>query len=135
MVNIYDAGEIDAVGEPFIVMEYLKGVSLQDYLDEHGAMEPARLVPLCRDVLVGLGFAHELGIVHKDLKPDNIFYRYPGTIRESLCIVDFGIAHIGRSNSQRVTRGGEFFGTPSYMPPEYIKERRVSSARSSSSSC
>ncbi len=126
VVNIYDAGEIEGLGEPFIVMEYLKGQSLQDYLDDHGPMPPEKLLPLFKDVLMGLGYAHELGIVHKDLKPDNIFYRYPGSMRESLCIVDFGIAHIGRSNSGRVTRDGEFFGTPSYMPPEYISEQKVS---------
>lgn len=126
VVNIYDAGEIEGLGEPFIVMEYLKGDSLQDYLDSKGPIEPERLLPLFKDVLMGLGYSHELGIVHKDLKPDNIFYRYPDSMRESLCIVDFGIAHIGRSNSGRVTRDGEFFGTPSYMPPEYIAEQKVS---------
>ncbi len=128
VVNIYDAGEINDLGEPFIVMEYLKGDSLQDYLDQNGPLEPEKFLPLFKDVLMGLGYAHELGIVHKDLKPDNIFYRYPDTMRESLCIVDFGIAHIGRSNSGRVTRDGEFFGTPSYMPPEYISEQKVSAA-------
>ena len=128
VVNIYDAGEIEHLGEPFIVMEFLSGISLQDYLDEHGAIAPEVLLPLFKQVLIGLGFAHEKGIVHKDLKPDNIFYRYPDTIRQALCIVDFGIAHIGRSDSHRVTRDGEFFGTPMYMPPEYISSQQVSAA-------
>lgn len=128
IVRIYDAGEIEANHAPFIVMEYLHGSSLHAYLDEHGPLPPDKLVPLFIDVLTGLGFAHDAGIVHKDLKPDNIFYKYPDTKREALCVVDFGIAHIGRSKSQRVTRDGEFFGTPSYMPPEYITDQTVSSA-------
>ena len=128
IVNIYDVGEIDELGEPFIVMEYLKGRSFADQLDEFGAMEAKKIIPLYKDLLLGMGFAHEAGIVHKDLKPENIFFRHPDTIRESLCVVDFGIAHIGRSNSQRVTRDGEFFGTPSYMAPEYISDQAVSPA-------
>ena len=128
IVNIYDVGEIDELGEPFIVMEYLRGRSFADQLEDHGAMEAEVLLPLYKDLLLGMGFAHEAGIVHKDLKPENIFYRHPDTIRESLCVVDFGIAHIGRSNSQRVTRDGEFFGTPSYMAPEYISDQKVSPA-------
>jgi serine/threonine protein kinase len=126
IVKIYDVGEIEGVNEPFIVMEYLRGCSLQDHIDRHGGMEPKKLLSLYQDLLVGLGFAHEAGIVHKDLKPDNIFFRYPGTIRESFCVVDFGIAHIGRNNSRRVTKNGEFFGTPAYMAPEYITDQRVS---------
>jgi serine/threonine protein kinase len=128
IVKIYDVGEIAGVDEPFIVMEFLRGCSLQDYIEKHGALDPQKLLPLYQDLLVGLGFAHEAGIVHKDLKPDNIFYRYPGTIRESFCVVDFGIAHIGRNNSRRVTKNGEFFGTPAYMAPEYITEQKVSAA-------
>ena len=128
IVRIYDAGEIEANHAPFIVMEYLHGSSLHAHLEEHGSLPPAKIIPLFIDVLTGLGFAHDAGIVHKDLKPDNIFYKYPDTRREALCIVDFGIAHIGRSRSQRVTRDGEFFGTPSYMPPEYITDQTVSSA-------
>lgn len=128
IVNIYDAGEIGEGGPPFMVMEYLRGRSLQDQLDNHGAMEAEALLPLFVDMLVGLGYAHEAGIVHKDLKPDNVFYKYPDSMRAALCIVDFGIAHIGRSNSNRVTKDGEFFGTPSYMAPEYISDQRVSAA-------
>ena len=104
IVNIFDTGVIEGIGEPFIVMEYLQGRALDEQLIEASAMEASKIVPLFVDMLVGLGFVHEAGIVHKDLKPGNIFYRYPGTMRESLCIVDFGIAHIGRSDSQRVTR-------------------------------
>ena len=126
IVNIFDTGVIEGIGEPFIVMEYLQGRALDEQLIEASAMEASKIVPLFVDMLVGLGFVHEAGIVHKDLKPGNIFYRYPGTMRESLCIVDFGIAHIGRSDSQRVTRAGEFYGTPAYMSPEYISVQSVS---------
>lgn len=126
VVNIFDTGVIEGIGEPFIVMEFLQGRALDEHLAEASAMPAATIVPLFVDLLAGLGFVHEAGIVHKDLKPGNIFYRYPGTMRESLCIVDFGIAHIGRSDSQRVTRAGEFYGTPAYMSPEYISVQRVS---------
>ena len=126
VVKIYDAGEVRGIGEPFMVMEFLEGDSLHDYLLEQGPIEPRELLPLFVAMLTGLGLAHQKGIVHKDLKPDNIFYRHPGSLHASMCIVDFGIAHIERPDSRRVTRDGEFFGTPSYMSPEYITDQHVS---------
>ena len=126
VVKIYDAGEVRGIGEPFMVMEFLEGDSLHDYLLETGPIEPKELLPLFVSMLTGLGLAHKKGIVHKDLKPDNIFYRHPGSLHASMCIVDFGIAHIERPDSRRVTRDGEFFGTPSYMSPEYITDQVVS---------
>ena len=126
VVKIYDAGEVHGIGEPFMVMEFLEGDSLHDYLLSHGPIEPRELLPLFVAMLTGLGLAHQKGIVHKDLKPDNIFYRHPGSLHASMCIVDFGIAHIERPDSRRVTRDGEFFGTPSYMSPEYITDQLVS---------
>lgn len=128
LVKIYDAGEVEGVGVPFMVMEFLEGSSLEEHIQEHGAMPAQELIPFYVSMLTGLGLAHKKGIVHKDLKPDNIFYRHPGSLHASLCIVDFGIAHIDRSGGKRVTQDGEFFGTPSYMAPEYITDQKVSPA-------
>ncbi len=125
VLNIYDYGVIDGEGEPFIVMEHLQGHDLESQFYKQGAMDPAHIVPLFIDTLVALGVAHERGIVHKDLKPSNLFLKRPGTRMESLCILDFGIAHIQREMRSRLTQAGQLMGTPAYLPPEYSTEQIV----------
>ena len=141
VVNIHDIGQLDEEGyRPFIVMEVLHGRDLEDQLNDHGALEPARLLPLYVDCLDALGEAHALGIVHKDLKPSNLFLDEPGTRSETLRIVDFGIAHIknggadaveeeqGPERSNRLTATGQILGTLQYLTPEYISAQIVSPA-------
>ena len=95
VVNILDIGQVgDDTYSPFIVMELLDGYDLEDQLNEHGPMRPEHLLPLYIDCLDALGEAHDLGIVHKDLKPSNLFLSDPNMRSEALRIVDFGIAHI-----------------------------------------
>ena len=125
VLNIYDYGVIDDEGDPFIVMERLEGHDLETQLFQQGAMKPDHIVPLFVDTLVALGVAHEHGIVHKDLKPSNLFLKRPGTRLESLCILDFGIAHIEREVRSRLTQAGQLMGTPAYLPPEYSTEQIV----------
>ncbi len=138
VVNIYDIGQLDEQGyRPYIVMELLDGYDLEDQLTHHGAMDARRLLPLYVDCLDALGEAHELGIVHKDLKPSNLFLSNPGARSESLRIVDFGIAHIKgtgseehepASDSKRLTATGQILGTLQYLTPEYIATQTVSPA-------
>lgn len=128
VVKIYDSGEIEEFGDLFMVMEFLEGCSLQELIEERGALDPRDFFDLFQAMLVGLGLAHEKGIVHKDLKPENIFVRRPDSPHTSFCLVDFGIAHMERTGNARATRDGEFFGTPSYMAPEYVTDKRVSAA-------
>lgn len=125
VLNVFDYGVVESANEPFIVMEFLEGHDLDRELRRNGAMTPERLLPLFRNALVALGVAHDLGIVHKDLKPANLFLKHPGTRLESLNIVDFGIAHLEREVQGRLTQAGQVTGTPGYLAPEYATERIV----------
>ncbi|AWV88465.1 serine/threonine protein kinase [Bradymonas sediminis] len=125
VVEIYDFGVLGTRSNPYMVMEMLDGHDLQDEIDKGGGMPPSRALPLFCGALDALGEAHLLGIVHKDLKPANLFINRPGTRHEILKVVDFGIAHIGESSESRMTQTGAMFGTPQYLPPEYIQTQVV----------
>jgi serine/threonine-protein kinase len=129
VVNIFDFG---VVGQnrniPFIVMELLSGFDLEEQIYEKGAMKAERALPLFVGCLEALGEAHQMGIVHKDLKPSNLFLSNPGERSEALRIVDFGIAHIRDAREGRLTATGEILGTPQYLPPEYIEAQIVTPA-------
>ena len=127
VVTIFDLGVADRFGRPFIVMELLEGHDLSDELKEHGAMAPERALKLFAGALAGLAAGHERGIVHKDLKPANLFLTGIGTEDEKLNLFDFGIARLGAGEAG-LTKTGEMFGTPQYMAPEYIAAGKVSPA-------
>lgn len=119
IVEIYDVGVVDGTMTPYMVMERLEGWDLEHQIRRYGAMPPERILPLFVEVLEGLGCAHEAGIIHKDLKPSNIFLRHPNSRREQLCILDFGVARQADADTGRLTRSDSVFGTPYYMAPEY----------------
>ncbi|MBA2663108.1 MAG: serine/threonine protein kinase [Bradymonadaceae bacterium] len=128
VVQIFDFGVLEPENRPFIIMEMLEGHDLEVELYQKGPMAPARVLPMFGESLDALGEAHRLGIVHKDLKPSNLFLTDPGTRRERLRLVDFGIAHIGEATNSRLTATGSFLGTPAYMAPEYVESQVVSPA-------
>ena len=109
IVAILDFGE-DA-GMPFLAMEYVDGRSLDAILKTSGPLEPARSVAVITQVLSALGFAHQNGIVHRDVKPSNIMVLNSGAVK----VADFGIARIDASEFTIV---GDLLGTPAYMAPE-----------------
>ena len=119
IVEVYDVGVIDDEHTPYMVMERLDGWDLEQHLRRHGPMPPGRIIPLFIQALEGIGCAHEAGIVHKDLKPSNIFLRHPDTRHEGLCVLDFGVARQEGTDTARLTRTDSAFGTPHYMAPEY----------------
>lgn len=127
VVTIYDLGLADRFERPFIVMELLEGHDLAHELKASGPMAPARALRLFAGALAGLAAGHARGIVHKDLKPANLFLTAPGTADEKLSLFDFGIARLGEGEAG-LTKTGEMFGTPQYMAPEYIAGGRVSPA-------
>jgi serine/threonine-protein kinase len=109
IVAILDFGEDD--GMPFLAMEYVDGRSLDAILKTSGPLDPARSVAVITQLLSALGFAHQNGIVHRDVKPSNIMVLSSGEVK----VADFGIARIDTSEFTIV---GDLLGTPAYMAPE-----------------
>ena len=128
VMEVYDYGISAEEGAPFIVMELLHGHDLELQLERSGAMSPSHFIPLFLGCLDALGCAHREGIVHKDLKPSNIFVRNPGDRTESFCLVDFGVAHMQAEFARRLTQTGNLFATPSYIAPEYAQHQLVTPA-------
>lgn len=124
IIQVYDYGV--ALGtHPFIVMERLQGHDLAAELTQRGPLTPERALRLLALALDALGEAHNSGVVHRDLKPSNLFITWPETRRESLRVVDFGIA---RLLDTQITRTGHTVGTALYMAPEYIERQLVTPA-------
>ena len=116
VIEIFDQGEMED-GIPYIVMELLDGSTLSTLVDA-GPIAPARSLPIMIQIARGIARAHDLGVVHRDLKPDNIFVCRRGERGDVIKILDFGIAR-SRADT-RLTNAGELFGTPQYMAPERI---------------
>jgi len=121
---ISDSGELPD-GGLFLVMELLKGTLLSNAL-ENGRFPPARALVIARQMLVGLGRAHELGVVHRDVKPSNVMLVTVGGAGalETVKLFDFGIASNDRA-AMKLTVPGTAFGTPEYIAPEQAKGEKV----------
>lgn len=117
IVTIYEVGEDN--GRIFIAMEYLEGQNLRQRMDVEGALPQEEAVHIVMEVLEGLSYAHEKGVVHRDIKPDNIQLLPDKRVK----ITDFGIARLMFEPS--LTMDGQIFGTPSYMSPEQVVGRDV----------
>ncbi|HJQ54237.1 MAG TPA: protein kinase [Gemmatimonadaceae bacterium] len=115
IVPLFDSGEAD--GAPYYVMPYEAGLSLRERLDRDGALLPEDVTVILRDVCDALAHAHERGIVHRDIKPDNVLL----SGRHAM-VADFGVAKAATeaTTSLADTVPGIAFGTPTYMAPEQI---------------
>jgi serine/threonine protein kinase/tetratricopeptide (TPR) repeat protein len=111
--DVTDFGEL-ADGRVFFVMEYLDGLSLGRVLREASRIEPARAIAILRQVAKALGAAHEKGIVHLDVKPDNVMLLAHGKRADAVKVVDFGIAGLIHQSGEEE----EIAGTPEYIAPE-----------------
>jgi Protein kinase domain len=119
IVKVHDLARL-ADGRPYIVMELLAGKTLRELVD--GAPLPiGGVVNLVLEVLSALGATHAAGIVHRDIKPDNIFVTEKGRTK----VLDFGIAKLTGANAVARTETGVLLGTPEYMAPEQITEGTV----------
>src|SRR5579863_3299139 len=116
VVTIHELGEVD--GTPYIVMEFLSGRDLDAMLKGDVPMTLAQKLDVVIQLCDGLGYAHEQGIVHRDVKPGNVRVLEDGTVK----ILDFGIAKFAQSS---ITQSGMIMGTPSYMAPEQIMGKPV----------
>jgi serine/threonine-protein kinase len=126
-IQVFDFGKMDD-GTLYIVMEFVEGKSVAGWLETTGAMEPARVVNILKQVCGSLEEAHGLGIVHRDLKPDNIVLCDKAGQHDWVEVLDFGIAK--RSNEadekeQKLTQQGMVLGTPPYMSPEQFTGKPV----------
>lgn len=117
VVSVYEYGE-DADGTAYIAMEYVEGRELKDYFDHHEKFPLPEIVRIMGELLDALGHAHANGIVHRDVKPANIFLLKDGRVK----FCDFGIARIESSN---LTQVGSVLGSPAYMSPEQFMGQRV----------
>lgn len=129
LVEVHDFG-INDDGQPFLVMDYITGVPLDQLMKERSILPVEYVVPLAIQVGFGLMYAHEHGIVHRDIKPSNIIVLDPNKIpgEGTVKIVDFGIAKLMQSEGgeiQALTRTGEIFGSPLYMSPEQCRGTAV----------
>ncbi len=101
--------------DPFIVMEYVDGLTLKRFLDRYGPIVPEAAARIVSDMSRGLQAAHEAGIVHRDLKPENVMLARDGRI----LLMDFGIAHV--MGVTKLTLTGALVGSPAHMAPEVIE--------------
>jgi eukaryotic-like serine/threonine-protein kinase len=120
IVTVHLVGETED-GLPFIVMEYVDGVSLEAICEAQGPQPLARVINLGKQIATALGEAHHAGIVHRDLKPANILVTDRSRVADQVKVLDYGIAKIveGIDSDQSVaTKDGMIFGTPHYIAPE-----------------
>jgi serine/threonine protein kinase len=120
IVAVYDVGEDE--GRPFIVMEYVEGEPLSDLLQRRRRFEPTEAVALGQQACAGLEHAHEAGLVHRDIKPQNLLIMTDGTLK----IADFGIAR--SVDGTQLTEVGTVLGTAAYLAPEQAAGESVSAA-------
>jgi serine/threonine protein kinase len=120
VVQVFDVGEHDGV--PFIVMECVEGSTLAEELKQRGPLDPAEVVDLALQICGGLEHAHAAGLVHRDIKPQNLLLRPDGTVK----IADFGIARAAETT--KLTQAGSVVGTAAYLAPEQALGEEVTAA-------
>jgi serine/threonine-protein kinase len=113
VVGVFDTGEED--GRPYIVMEFVDGATLAEELEQRRTFAPEDVAELGRQAASGLQHAHAAGLVHRDVKPQNLLLRRDGILK----VADFGIARGGVGGT--ITQAGTLLGTAAYMAPEVAR--------------
>jgi serine/threonine-protein kinase len=116
-VTVYDFGVRDT-GSPYFVMELLEGMDLFSLVERFGALPPERAVHILRQACRSLAEAHGAGLLHRDIKPQNLFLCRLGVEFDLVKLLDFGLACSFREADSHITREGVLTGTPAYIPPE-----------------
>src|SRR4051812_13817402 len=113
IVNVHDWGAVDGIY--YMVMEYVRGRALRDLVNAEGRLAPAQAAEVLRQTLLALDHAHRRGIVHRDMKPENILVTAEGVVK----VADFGLARAYADGRQ--TQAGTVTGTVQYLAPEQIR--------------
>lgn len=130
IVTLYDYGIIPG-GQPYIAMDLLKGQTLAELLEEKGTLPLSDLLPIFKQICEALADAHKHGVVHRDVKPDNIVLETREDGKYWVKVVDFGIAKLMRTAGEtqpRITKTGAVCGSPAYMSPEQYQGLDVDQA-------
>ena len=116
IVAVYDTGEAETPNGPlpYIVMEYVDGVTLRDIVHTEGPLPQQRAIEIIADACQALNFSHQHGIVHRDIKPANIMISKSNAVK----VMDFGIARAIADSSNRMTQTAAVIGTAQYLSPE-----------------
>jgi eukaryotic-like serine/threonine-protein kinase len=121
IVRVFDLGQTDQ-GNPYIVMEHLEGENLADALLRAGRMNPIEAIRLLLPIASGIAAAHAIGVVHRDLKPDNVFLAQSAHVIQPK-LLDFGVAkqEANQNRQMKLTEIGAVLGSPSYLSPEQAR--------------
>jgi serine/threonine protein kinase len=125
IVDVHDVGREDD-DTVFIVMELLNGQCLDELIDSRGPLPAGQVISVALQVLSALGAAHAKGIIHRDMKAENVFLSLDSRGREDVKLLDFGIAKIEKGNKANLglTKEGNVVGTPYYLAPEQARGGR-----------
>ncbi|WP_029115211.1 Stk1 family PASTA domain-containing Ser/Thr kinase [Mycobacterium sp. URHB0044] len=128
IVAVYDTGETQTADGPlpYIVMEYVNGVTLRDIVHTEGPMDATRAIEVIADACQALNFSHQHGIIHRDVKPANIMISKAGAVK----VMDFGIARALADGGNRLTKTSAVIGTAQYLSPEQASGDSSVDARS-----
>ena len=119
VVGVFDQGDDD--GTVFLVMEYIPGHTLRDMIRKEAPMAPAKALTMIEPVLSALAAAHESGLIHRDVKPENVLLADDGRVK----VADFGLARAVSAETQHTATGGVLIGTVSYLSPELVVDGRA----------
>lgn len=124
IVTVYDFG-LTEDGQAYLVLEYLSGPTLEQWIAEHGASTPIEALDIIKPVCLAIDASHRAGIVHRDLKPSNIMLPDPVDPDDTVRVVDFGIARLREMSGGVDLTGAVALGTPAYMAPEQMEASRA----------
>ncbi len=119
VVGVFDQGDDD--GTVFLAMEYIPGHTLRDLIRKESPMSPARALAVIDPVLSALAAAHQAGMIHRDVKPENVLLADDGRVK----VADFGLARAISAETQHTATGGVLIGTVSYLSPELVVDGKA----------
>ena len=119
IVGVYDVNRTED-GRPYVVFDYLEGIDLGDLIDERGPLPPKLAAAIVQQICRGLSAAHDRGVIHRDIKPQNIWLTGDPD-HPQVKVLDFGVSRLTDDASTNLTQTGALLGTPAYMSPEQAR--------------